>query len=85
MGSTGFDTGDFANSEIFNHDSDWYKDGAQYFASAVRLTNTNTNTLVPSPYLMIRTAKGVTLEGIDGMDYLKQAAVSQPTTSATTL
>jgi hypothetical protein len=25
------------------------------------------------PYIMIRTAKGVTFEGIDGVDYLKQA------------
>jgi hypothetical protein len=39
---------------------------------------------VSLPYIMIRTAKGVTFEGIDGVDYLNQAKSDQPTDDATT-
>jgi hypothetical protein len=33
---------------------------------------------------MIRTAKGVSFEGLDGVDYLKQATAAMPTTGTTT-
>jgi hypothetical protein len=51
----------------------------QYSVSAVRLTNTPSNKiLTPTPYIMIRTAKGVTVEGIDGLEYLKQGSTPMP-------
>jgi hypothetical protein len=49
--------------------------------SAMRLGNTSTDLL---PYVMIRTAKGVTLEGIDGVDYLKQDKAETPDASSIT-
>jgi hypothetical protein len=47
----------------------------------MRLANTTTSTEDPLPYILIRTAKGVTLEGIDGVSYLAQGKDDQPTGS----
>jgi hypothetical protein len=45
----------------------------------MRISNENK----PLPYIMTRTAKGVSFVGIDGMDYLTPDSRSQPVQSAT--
>jgi hypothetical protein len=47
----------------------------------MRFANTKSNDQL-LPYIMIRTNKGVTFEGLDGVDYLNQAE-AEPNTDST--
>jgi hypothetical protein len=40
----------------------------------MRIANSTSD---PLPYIMIRTAKGVTFQGIDGIEYLKQTSTDE--------
>jgi hypothetical protein len=44
----------------------------------MRIANDSSNAL---PYIMTRTAKGVSFVGIDGVDYLKANKQEEPTSS----
>jgi hypothetical protein len=63
--------------KLFNKESDFYHDDAQYMINAVRLATISDPTTVTKndvrlPYIMIRNDKGVHIEGIDGVGYLTQ-------------
>jgi hypothetical protein len=61
---------------LFNKDSDFYKDDAHFMINAVRLVTASSDSVTGNdvylPYIMIRNDKGVHIEGIDGAGYLAQ-------------